>query len=375
MLKVMVFIDGSWLYKNIRRISQVEDGSEQRFMIDFGKLPVVVANVAADRLNASSIDLVRTFYFASEPYNYDPRDEEAVQRQRDFNIMLRDRLQYETELYPIDLKGMRYYKKDRDKNQSSGPQEKCVDMALATTMLYYAAIPRAYDVAVIITGDLDYKPALQRVRQLGKRIAIAGVKGSFPPAFSATGDPERVRDVDVIWLDELRDSIALVQEAQKRRCESKNHVGDPFVLTTWVPRLGQQFFCPTCMRRYQDETKENIPPEAPPGTPLPAEGSMMLGKLTRILAHEGTQPHGYIRGMDGIDYMYWDSTLHPHQRWEDLRRLGCAEFEVAPPSKPDQRGAKPRAMYLRMVDDEECSHAHYEPSDSDDDDAATEDFL
>jgi hypothetical protein len=40
-------------------------------------------------------------------------------------------------------------------------------------MLYFAAIPAAYDVAVLISGDRDYKPVLRAVRSLGKRTMLA----------------------------------------------------------------------------------------------------------------------------------------------------------------------------------------------------------
>lgn len=45
-------------------------------------------------------------------------------------------------------------------------------------MLYLAALPSAYDVAVLLSGDLDYSPALRAVRALGKRTMVASLFGS-----------------------------------------------------------------------------------------------------------------------------------------------------------------------------------------------------
>ena len=49
----------------------------------------------------------------------------------------------------------------------TGQQEKCVDISLAVEMLYMATVPDAYDVAVIITGDKDFMPAMQKTRLTG----------------------------------------------------------------------------------------------------------------------------------------------------------------------------------------------------------------
>jgi len=53
------------------------------------------------------------------------------------------------------------------------PRRSCVDVALATKMLYFAALPAAYDVAVLVTGDQDYVPVVRAVRSLGKRTMLA----------------------------------------------------------------------------------------------------------------------------------------------------------------------------------------------------------
>ena len=44
-----------------------------------------------------------------------------------------------------------------------------MDISLAVEMLYMATVPDAYDVAVIITGDKDFMPAMQKTRLTGKR--------------------------------------------------------------------------------------------------------------------------------------------------------------------------------------------------------------
>jgi len=46
------------------------------------------------------------------------------------------------------------------------PKEKCVDIALSTSMLYFAAIPYAYDIGVAVIGDADYKPVVNSLSNL-----------------------------------------------------------------------------------------------------------------------------------------------------------------------------------------------------------------
>ena len=60
----------------------------------------------------------------------------------------------------------------------TGGQEKCVDIALAVEMMHYATTPGAYDVAVLLTGDKDFMPAMVRTRQRGKRVALAAFRRS-----------------------------------------------------------------------------------------------------------------------------------------------------------------------------------------------------
>ncbi|MBM4048077.1 MAG: NYN domain-containing protein, partial [Planctomycetes bacterium] len=209
MLKLMVFIDGTWLYSNTPRLSEAY--GQPDFRVDFGKLPQVLAEEVAGqlRLNPTDIQVVRTHLFGSYASNYDLRDDEAVQRRKDFFYMLKEEYHYEIEIYPIDFMGRRLRKADRDPGDPFEPAEKCVDISLATAMLYFAAIPNVYDIAVAVVGDADFKPVLQHTRRLGKRVAIASIKGSCSRDYADPRDEARVKDFDLIWLDELLHKLEL----------------------------------------------------------------------------------------------------------------------------------------------------------------------
>lgn len=217
MFKVMVFIDGTWLY-HARRTLQGKLPSGEGIEIDYGRLPRVLVSEFAQQLGVTEADHVRTYFFASIPKNYDLRDKQEVDAQRDFYNLLKEEFHYETEIFEIDFKGRRLHPKDRRPGDTFVPKEKCVDIALSSALLYYAALPYAYDGAIVVIGDRDYVPVLQYVRRLGKRVMIASVHGHCSPVYDQAlepTDPERVRDVDTVFLDDIIEKIIVEVKLQK----------------------------------------------------------------------------------------------------------------------------------------------------------------
>ena len=219
MIKFMLFIDGTWLYSNTSRL--VEASGEPGFVLDFGRLPRVLAEEVGRRLGHDEWTVVRTHLFGSYADKVDSRDDEPVQRRLNFFSMLRQQHHYEVEAFPINFRGKRLRKPDRDPNDTFEPKEKCVDIALATAMLFNASMPNAYDVAVAVLGDQDFKPVLQSVRRLGKRVAIASIQGACASELSDPSDKERVRDSDIIWLEELLPALA---RRTTRTCSSASRL-------------------------------------------------------------------------------------------------------------------------------------------------------
>ena len=75
------------------------------------------------------------------------------------------------------------------------PYEKGIDVKLATDMLVHGTRAN-YQVAVLVSGDTDFKDALQAVKDFGYHVEVA----LFPPG----GSSQELRDVAdrVIRLDE-----------------------------------------------------------------------------------------------------------------------------------------------------------------------------
>ncbi len=272
MVKMMIFIDGTWLYKNLLPLGQKYGQPEYR--IDYGKLPRVLAEVVAAGMGVSTedVEVVRTHLFASAPANYDMEDDDLVRKQREFFAMLRQEFHYETEIYDINFHGGRVRHVPEDDADNNPAQEKCVDVALASAMLYYAALPHAYDIATAVIGDRDYIPALQAVRRLGKRTAIATIVDSCAREYRDPADWSRVRDFDLILLDDILKKLELRYEQKLLRCESNLHEGPPLVWTRYRPRKGQPFYCEACMKKHAEQRRGAMvdaglitpAPEAPP---------------------------------------------------------------------------------------------------------------
>jgi cold shock CspA family protein len=344
----MVFIDGTWMYSNAPRLGETRGRTD--YHVDFGKLPHVLARAIGKQVGGTEIDVVRTHLFGSFAHNYDLRDDDAVQRRLDFFSLLKEEYHYEIETFPINFRGRRLRRADRDPRDPFEPKEKCVDISLATSMLFQAALPHTYDIAITVLGDLDFKPVLQAVRRLGRRVAIASIRGSCAPDLADPRDPDRVKDFDIIWLDDLIDDLELRYEAHQRECESPDHVGDRRVWTTFRPRKGQRFYCDMCRaefaRQKQEAQQEYVTSDvdreaalAHDGPNGNAQGVVLYGEIKKKVADRG---FGFIHAEDGNDYFFHLTDLESGLDFLDIREGLGVDFEVKRQPSLTKAGAAQR---------------------------------
>ena len=222
--KVMIFIDGAWLYHS-RQVLFDCLNEQDGFEIDYKRIPDIIANEISQYLGME-VDLVRTCYFGTIPSHrpgYNPAKQTA------FYEFLAMQCAYDTEILDIDFR--------RDPHAG----DKSVHVALASAMMYYAAVPGVFDVAAIIAGDSDYVSLLRRVRAVGKRtqlVAINNINGRYATSATLMTTPG-IQDLPPIFLDEHAKEMRLVREEQRRTCKTcgKEEV------TTWA---GSDFFCADC---------------------------------------------------------------------------------------------------------------------------------
>ena len=224
-VKAMVFIDGGWLYRN-RGILFAKLG-EENFEIDYAKLPKLFCEDVANFLD-EDCSLIRTNYFGTIP---SARSGFNTSKQYAFYDFLEKNCGYETEIHEVEV----------------GTDENWIKMSLAASMMFYAAQPGTFDVAVLIGDDPDYAPILRRVRLLGKRVQIVGVHttdGKNPPSATTLANRSCVSDFPFLYIDDHAEDVRLVRALVKRICK---HCGREEE-TTWA---GPEFFCSACRGRYR----------------------------------------------------------------------------------------------------------------------------
>lgn len=312
-------------------------------------MPKVLAGEVAKQLGATELDVVRTYLFGSYAVNYDVRDEKTVERRLDFFGLLKEEYHYEVETFPIDFRGRRLRRSDRDPSDTFEPKEKCVDISLATSMLYFAAIPYAYDIAIAVIGDQDFKPVLQHVRRLGKRVTIASIKGSCAAEFADPRDEARVKDFDIIWLDDLLHELELRYERHQLECQSPSHRGARKVWTTFHPRKGQRFYCDECRqafaRQKQAAQREFVSGGIEHGEETELQGPSNVGQclsgtVTRLVEDRG---YGFVRTPDGSDYFFHLTDLVAELEFSAVRVGDALDFEVKRRPAGGKAGAAQRA--------------------------------
>jgi hypothetical protein len=353
MVKVMIFIDGSWLYANQHILSK-RFGDNYR--LDYGKLPQVLGEIIAENLGGMPVDVVRTCLFGSNAINYDIDDEQLVQNRRDFYDLLREEYHYEVEVFHVNYRGKRLKRSDRDPEDDFHPQEKCVDIALSTAMLYYAAIPNAYDIAVAVIGDRDFIPTLQHVRKIGKRVAVAGIKESCASEYADYKDPKRLKDFDIIWLGDLLDKLELKISKRRLECQSPLHIGSRFVYTDEFIRKGRRYYCQECKEKYRVQRLEQRDFIQPPMSEYSFEpdSPTSYGEIKKLLVRrleDGSEnKYGFIRNERG-DYYFHSMDLMDDVDFEFLREGDPVMFDVAIQPNPGSRD-KPngKGVNVKLMD-------------------------
>lgn len=286
MSRAMMFIDGSWLYAGV---------AGKKTHINFDKLGKVLAAKIAQRTGSNvGIDIGRSHLFGSYAQNYNPIDSRSVQNRLDFFSMLNTRFGYEVYTYPVDFHGRRLRKIDRDPDDKFDPQSKSSAMAMSGVMTALAA-QNKYDIAIVLTGDGDFRPVLQQIRSLGCRVQLVSFRGV---SHYQDADRDRVSDYPIIWLDDHLDELTLIYEEHQLECQSASHVGPRLVTTTFHPNPGQRFFCDECRNEFkrangiEEEQIEEIPIN---------DSNIEYGFIKKLVVDRG---YGFIECPDLGDFFF-----------------------------------------------------------------------
>lgn len=160
--KIMVFIDGSNIYKEADRF-------RKNYQVDYEKLVDILGK---------GRKLIRPYFYGST----------LIKSTRESENFF-DRLQYKG--FKTIIKPIREIGEKRT--------EKGVDVALATDLLSLA-YNNAYDTAILVTGDGDLCEVVRRVQALGKRVEVAFFRKSLAKSL--------IKECDgTTFLDEICEKI------------------------------------------------------------------------------------------------------------------------------------------------------------------------
>ncbi|MDO4527384.1 MAG: NYN domain-containing protein [bacterium] len=233
-IRAMIFIDGCWLYKG--RQALFNRLGEKGFEVDYKRIPDIIAQSLAE-ISGQEVDIVRTCYYGTIPVNklgYNPS------KQKVFYDFLGEQCGYEMDITEIDFRC----------EPSALPDAKWVNANLASEMTWFATVPGAYDVAVLVAGDADYIPVLRRVRRLGKRVQLVAMNAQRNLTITSKLllTAPNCFDYPHIYMDEHAMDFRLQREMQKRACMSCGKEEE----TTWG---GDEFFCAECRVKRARKTR------------------------------------------------------------------------------------------------------------------------
>jgi cold shock CspA family protein len=340
MARVMLFVDGTWLYQNMSRLQDYSE--DENFQIDFSKLPRAIFDEVSEQDPHVQMDYVRGYMFGAYPVKVDPVDEPLSIRQRDFYLRQRDEFFFEVETYPVNFKGRRIRRTERDPSDPFHPRESQASISLAVTATAFA-LSNAFDIAVFLVGDRDFKPAIRAIRQAGKRVAIASMRNACTPEFSTPADRTQVADFDTVWLDELVAKIQLIRTPHMLECQGPAHEGEAMVWTTYYPRPGQKFYCDDCREKFEQSREEHLARIDEERDRAVEEGEMKFGAIKTLKLDKG---FGFVSADTGEDYFFHFSDLEEGIEFtEDLQGMSVSFYVVREPSL-DKAGAATQISLL-----------------------------
>mmetsp|Transcript_33876 Transcript_33876/g.82134 ORF Transcript_33876/g.82134 Transcript_33876/m.82134 type:complete len:627 (+) Transcript_33876:64-1944(+) len=201
-LKVMIFVDGTWLYYSLHEAQspihqRYGSGWQYKYKFDWGSLPRVICKSLQEQdMNlgwstmtqeaeglARPIEVVRVMVYTS----YKADTPKHSFRYQMFQEMMNAK-------YDVHMM------------ETVGRVEKCIDIQLAVDMLHYATVPDAYDIAVLLSGDKDYMPAMIRTRQKGRRVGLASTRTACNRVLRENSN---IKDYDVVFLDDYLDELLI----------------------------------------------------------------------------------------------------------------------------------------------------------------------
>lgn len=138
-------------------------------------------------------------------------------QQTAFYRMLKERLHWETEIFPLGSKTVRCSHCGHGRRTYT---EKGVDVALATRLLTHAS-NRAFDTAILVSGDKDYLGTVRAAKTLGLRVEIVSFRRSLSNDLAAESS------APILFLDNYRAEIERTTPDEEAEQLESGEVDEP----------------------------------------------------------------------------------------------------------------------------------------------------
>ncbi|HEX9927394.1 MAG TPA: NYN domain-containing protein [Pyrinomonadaceae bacterium] len=141
-------------------------------------------------LSQNDEEVWQVYYFGGEKENQSDGEANYFQ-------FLKEEMRWEVVTYPLGKRTIRCLNCGESHTYLA---EKGVDVGLATKMLTLG-INKAYDTAILISGDRDYLETVQFIKGLGLRVEIISWNDGLSDALAAESS------APVVYLDDLKKQI------------------------------------------------------------------------------------------------------------------------------------------------------------------------
>lgn len=313
-LRVMLFIDGTWLYYSIHErqqnrcpITQAYGlGWQARYRFDWAALPRVICEAIQRQGQGWS----STSSSGPSPSgNENDRPVEVV-RASVFTSVKKDTSRASNRMIMYEEMANANY--DMHMMETVGAGEKCIDIQLAVEMMHYATVsPSAYDVAVLLSGDKDFLPALVRTRQKGRKVCIVSMRSACSrPLIEAPN----VKDYDVIWIEDYLDELMIAKEEDAKDALLVSAFSVKKVIYDFIDKSGLEKVSSRDLGRYLKSLKIggcNLLDEVKRSY----NGIFQFLTISECFTVLKRPPREELatRKLDPKDKTYW-ATLHPNAR-------------------------------------------------------------
>jgi cold shock CspA family protein/uncharacterized LabA/DUF88 family protein len=323
MKRCEVYVDGPWLQACMSLLAA--DRQAQKVRIDYGLLPGAITDELTRKSEDGPFEVAEARFYSTKAVNFDEQDAVLVERREKFLSTLEEKCHFTTCVLPVDFRGQRVRSRDRKGHEREAVSQPSVAAALTADMVYRAATEDGFDVAVLVAGSRDYLPALQRVREAGKKTVVASIWGSCAREYTEAEQDEAPTDFAAIWLDDLH---SVVEKKDLPAPPARMPTSNEGVYTRRLEQPNGAF--PDTSRRLSTRP------------PRRSNGGDCRGVVKRVLRNDG---YGFIRRDDGKDYYF---NLHSlgDVPWERVHEDLPVTFQVMREPTPDGKAGAAQQVRL-----------------------------